>query len=498
MAVDIGPKIGIDGEAEFRRQIQNINQQIKTLASESKAVIAAFEGMEDSEEAVGAKTNVLNRQIEAQEKKLAELRKGLDASAAKYGENDTKTLRWAQAVNEATADLAKMRKQLDNTGEEMEDLSEETGGLTKKLKDLTGIDLGGKLGKGLAVGAAVAGVKELAEGLIGLEESTREYRSIMGTLEVSSQRMGYSAEQTAATYDRFYQVLGDTQTAATATANLQALGLTQEKTTQLVDSAIGAWGKYGDSIPIDGLTEAINETVQVGKVTGIFADVLNFAGKSEDEFNTKLANANSTAERAQIVLDMLSEQGLPNAAEQWRELNGDIVAANDAQNEMQKAMGRLGETIAPAATALLNFGADVIGWLTDKIIYLWDVLSKPPEIDPELMAETNAMIDGSHAMGLNKVPFDGYIAELHKGEMVLPAAQAESLRALMTASPQTPETDFGGIAAGMVNGITTAMGAMGGNYRIEIPFIVNGMEFSRAIIPDLRTAMKSDPEVTSA
>lgn len=498
MAVDIGPKIGIDGEAEFRRQIQNINQQLKTLGSESKAVIAAFEGMEDSEEAIGARTGVLNRQIEAQERKLAELRKGLDASAAKYGENDTKTLRWAQAVNEATADLAKMRNELARTGNEMEDLGDETGGLTGKLKDITGIDLGGKLGKALAVGAAAAGVKELAESLIGLEESTREYRSIMGTLEVSSQRMGYTAEQTAETYDRFYQVLGDTQTAATATANLQALGLTQEKTTQLVDSAIGAWAKYGDSIPIDGLSEAINETIKVGQVTGTFADVLNWAGMSEDEFNTKLANANSTAERAQLVLDTLSEQGLPNAAEQWRNLNGDIVAANDAQNEMQKAMGRLGETIAPAATALLNFGADVIGWLTDKIIYLWDVLSKPPEIDSDLMAETNAFIDGSHAMGLNRVPFDGYIAELHKGEMILPASQAESLRALMTASPSTPETDFSGIAAGMVNGITTAMGGMGGNYRIEIPLVVNGREFSRAIVTDLRTVMKSDPEVTNA
>lgn len=498
MAYDIGPRIGIEGEKDFREALRNINQQIKTLDSEMAYLTEEFNDNADSQEFVTAKTRNLTKQIEAQEQKVKELIKGLTASTELYGANDTKTLQWAQAVNKANADLTKMRNQLARTGNEMEDLSDETGGLTGKLKDLTGIDLSGGLGKALFVGAAVAGVKELAEGLMGLEESTRQYRSTMGSLEVSSSRMGYSAEQTAETYDRLYQVLGDSQASATATANLQAVGLTQEKTTQLVDSAIGAWAKYGDSIPIESLTEAINETIKTGEVTGTFADVLNWAGQSEDEFNTKLQNANGTAERAQAVLDILSEQGLPNAAEEWRTLNEDIKDANESQNNMEQAMGRMGEALEPAATALRNFGAEVIDWLAGKIEALWDILSKPPQIDSDLLAETNAFIDGSHALGLNKVPFDGYIAELHKGEMVLPAGQAESLRALMTASPQTQETDFSGLAAGMVNGITAAMGGMGGNYRIEIPIVVNGREFSRAIVTDLRTVMKSDPEVTNA
>ena len=38
MAVNIGPKIGVDGEAEYRKEINNIIQQAKTLSSEMKAV----------------------------------------------------------------------------------------------------------------------------------------------------------------------------------------------------------------------------------------------------------------------------------------------------------------------------------------------------------------------------------------------------------------------------------------------------------------------------
>mgnify|MGYP000677139777 CR=1 FL=1 len=81
----------------------------------------------------------------------------------------------------------------------------------------------------------------------------------MASLEASSGLAGYSAEQTEEIYEKLFGVLGDDQTAATTTANLQALGLEQNELTELVNGTIGAWAKYGDSIPIDGLAESINE-----------------------------------------------------------------------------------------------------------------------------------------------------------------------------------------------------------------------------------------------
>ena len=80
MPVDIGPRIGIDGEKEFRQQLQNINQQIRTLGSEMKAVTSSFEDGDRSEEALSAQTGVLNRQIDAQRQKLTQLQKGLELS----------------------------------------------------------------------------------------------------------------------------------------------------------------------------------------------------------------------------------------------------------------------------------------------------------------------------------------------------------------------------------------------------------------------------------
>ena len=378
MAVDIGPRIGIDGEKEFRQQLANINQQIRTLGSEMKAVTSSFEDGDRSEEALAAQTDVLNRQIDAQKQKLQQLQKGLDAAADKYGEADTKTLRWAQAVNDARADLNKLESQLKSTSGEVDELGDAMdeaasgGGIMGKLSSLLGGGegglgaLGGVLGKALPVAAITAGVQQLGSAMFDLVESTQEYRTIMASLEQSSQSAGYTTEQTAQTYERLQSVLGDTQTAATATANLQAIGLSQQDLMTVTDAAVGAWARYGDSIPIDGLAESINETIQAGQVTGTFADVLNWAGTSEDDFNAKLEAANSTSERANIVMQELANQGLAQTGQAWIENNQDIVAMNASTDKMDQAMARLGETLAPLAAGIKSLGADAINFLLDQ------------------------------------------------------------------------------------------------------------------------------------
>lgn len=40
--VDIGPRIGIDGEKEFRSQINGIITEMKTLSSEMRLVTSEF------------------------------------------------------------------------------------------------------------------------------------------------------------------------------------------------------------------------------------------------------------------------------------------------------------------------------------------------------------------------------------------------------------------------------------------------------------------------
>lgn len=379
MATDIGARIGIDGEKSFRDSLSAVNAQLKNLGSEMKAVVSSFTGMEDSEESLTAQGKVLERSIQASadkislltgqseraKAKLDELARELDDATRSFGANSTEAIRAQNAynkqvrvvnnlesqINSATADMNKMKRQMDRLGKSADELSDDLQDAGREAKSA------GSSFKDAFAGGVIAGaIQSLVSGIVSLVESTKEYSKIMGTLEVSSQKAGYSAEQTQQTYTQLYGVLGDNQSAATAAANLQALKLSQEQLTQLTDGAIGAWATYGDSIPIDSLAEAINETVKVGQVTGTFADVLNWAGTSEDDFNKKLEATKSESERANLVLQELSKQGLTQAAEAWRENNAELEAANRASAAWEQTTGRLGTALMPLTTNVTNLG----------------------------------------------------------------------------------------------------------------------------------------------
>lgn len=419
-------------------------------------------------------------------------------------------------LDEARSSADKCAKSIDGFGKEAKDAGGDLGGFGKNAKDMLG-----KLGdlKSMLAGGAVAvGVKELTGAIMELEESTREYRQIMGTLETSAEAAGYNAEQTAAAYERLYGVLGDNQSAATTLANLQAIGLGQTDLMTIIDQVTGAWATYGDSIPIDGLAESVNETIQAAKVTGTFADVLNWAGTNEDEFNEKLAACKDKTERANLVMQEMARQGLTQTSEAWRQNNADIVAMNEAQAKWEEATGKLGETLSPAAEALKSFGADAIGWVTDKINdgieAVQGFLGWFKKINQTLnedsmsrveagQAAQRARVDGSHAGGLDRVPFDGYVAQLHRDEAVL-TAQENAVWQGIKAGNLAPARS--GVTAeelrSAVVAAANAAGEMqrdaGGAFTAELTVKTeDGRTLGRYLVPFVRNEEKCNPEVVS-
>ncbi len=363
MATNIGPKIGIDGEAEYRKTINNIIQQANTLASEMKAVTAGFDSSTTAQEKAAAKSTVLTKQIKVQEQRVAELAKMLEAASGKYEENDNKVLGWQQALNNAKADLAKMERELREATEELEDMGDAADDAADPIRRAgNAMDDAGdgafSLGDALKAGGIIEGGKAVLNVVMDLIDRTEESRRIMASLEVSSARAGYTAEETAEGFALLYGVLGDDQSSATALANLQALQLEQRVLLQIINGSVGAWSTYGDSIPIDNLAESINETVQVAKVTGTFADVLNWAGRNEDDFNAKLEACADSSERVTLVLQELTDQGLVELGEAWQRNNQDIVANNNATNDLNRAYARFAEMAAPAVNKGLQAVAD--------------------------------------------------------------------------------------------------------------------------------------------
>ena len=542
----IATRLTLEGEKEYKKELGEVNQEIGLLSDKMKRADAEFRGQANSIEALTTKNDLLREAQQKQIDKIAKLQTAIEDCGEAYGENDEAVMRFKRQLEKAETDLIdlndelssneryldeartsadKCAKSIDEYGKQVKDAAKATDDFNGAGGGKGGIgNLIGQLGslkKMLVGGAVVAGLKAASDAIIGIVDETEEYRKIMGTLETSAQAAGYIAEQTAESYEYLYGVLGDTQTAATTVANLQAIGLAQGDLRGMIDSVIGAWATYGDSIPIDGLAESVNETIQAGQVTGTFADVLNWAGVSEDEFNEKLAAANDSTERAQIVLNQLANQGLPETGKAWRDANADIVAYNESQMKLDEAMGQLGETLAPVAAGLKDVfaegvyaAADAVAWLIEKIqtAINWlkdlnDRISNSKEWKEFTAAESTPAsdyqalldsykIDGSHAAGLYRVPYDGYVAELHRGERVLTSGEADAYNALEryggTGRTMTAQ-DFRASLAQAVN----AMAAINRNMKVTVvsTMNVNGKEFYRETIEDLRTVNRSTPEV---
>ena len=378
---DVGAVIGIDGEKQFRDSLRAIDSDLNALNSRMDATVDAFEGMEDSEEAVTEKSKILASTIDAQERKISLLTSEYDRSRAKlddlgkalenarreFGESSVEAgkaqnayNRQVTAVNKLETQLNKAQKELNSTKREMRDLGNAAAESSKDI-ETAGTKIAG-MGKALGGGLIVGGVTALAGSLRDLVSASAEYNKVIGSLEVSSESAGYSASETAEAYNMLYGMLGDRQQAVTALSNLQAMGLAQEDLLKMIDISAGAWAKYGDSIPIDGLSEAINETVRVGKITGNLADVFNWGeGASEDEFNERLAQTASEAERVQLIMSELSAQGLPALAQGWRDNNSALVELNIAQSELDGNLARLGELATPLVASFTGAMGKLVG-----------------------------------------------------------------------------------------------------------------------------------------
>lgn len=408
---DIGPRIGIKGESEFNAQIKKINNSLREYGSEMKALSAEFEQNENSQEALIAKSRVYEKQLDAQSQKMKTLQSQYDKEVAKLrelgdeysrlkaemGENSAEAGKAEAAFNKQADTVSKLKvamnetegyinklnnsisknsQMLDEIGNGARDASNDLEKLGDSAKDADdSLDDIASATKAEALSSLADGISSAGEAMRSMVDESKEYLKIMGQLEASSKNLGYTTKETEQTYMQLYGVLGDNQTAATATANLQALGLEQGQLVQMTDAAIGAWAQYGDSIPIDSLAEAINETAQTGKVTGTFADVLNWAGTSEDAFNEKLQSTSDKTERANMILQEMAKQGLIKSAEGFRENNAALVESNEAQAKYEEAMSKLAEAIMPAVSNAMELAAGAI----EKITGFFSTLPEPAQ-----------------------------------------------------------------------------------------------------------------------
>lgn len=353
----IKSQIILEGEKEYRSACKGINTSLREIGSEMKLATAEFGDNAESIDALTRKQDILKKSLEEQAKKakaaedaLKKMRDGgIEPTNPAYQKMQT-------ALNNTKADMVKIQKEIDDTSEK----------LKKSKIDWESVgETVGKVGKAIGAGVAAMGaaIGAAAGAFLGLAESTCEARENMGKLETGFTTAGHSAEDAKNTYTELYGILGDDGQATEAAAHLAKLTNNEKELATWTDIATGVYATFGDSLPIENLTEAANETAKTGAITGGLADALNWAGVSEDEFQASLDKCSTEQERQALITETLN--GLySDAAKKYREVNGDIIDAQKATASLNSAMAELGAIAEPIVTKLKQLAADLLQQIT--------------------------------------------------------------------------------------------------------------------------------------
>lgn len=106
------------------------------------------------------------------------------------------------------------------------------------------------------VTALIGAIGDAIGSLVGLADATREYREDMAKLETAFTTSGHSAETAKGVYSDFYKILGESDRSVEAANHLAELTSNEQELAKWSDIAAGVTAKFGDSLPIEGLTEA--------------------------------------------------------------------------------------------------------------------------------------------------------------------------------------------------------------------------------------------------
>lgn len=378
----IGVAMGLD-VTDLKAGLSEANKQIQLANSEFKAASSGMDDWTKSAEGIRLKTTQLSTVLDLQKKKLAGLEAEYEQVVATQGENSEAARKLkVQINNQQTAinNTARELKNYETTLEGVEDGSidlenvtlragraiEKTGQQAEKAEGgFTVLKGAVATFAGNVLTSLVSGCKNAISSLFGLSQATQEYREDLGKLETAWESAGKSTELATETYKNFYSVLGEEDRSVEAVNHLAKFVDTEQDMAKWTDICTGVWGTFGDSLPIEGLTEAANETAKVGKVTGPLADALNWAGVNEDKFNESLAKCNSEQERASLITETLN--GLyGEAAENYKENNASIIEARKATSDLKDTQAELGEKMEPLTTKLTE------GWnkILTKILEL--------------------------------------------------------------------------------------------------------------------------------
>lgn len=356
MATQIGPKIGIDGEKEYRQQINQIIQQTKTLDSAMNRTASEWSKNTSQMTKNKAVAQNLVQQIELQKQKLQQMNTMLDASVAKYGENATATLKWQSAVNDTTASLNKMEQELKelNNAANFSSLSTKFADMGQKMQNmgdkLTAI--GTKMTTSITLPLAAAGAA-MTKFASDTEESRNKVEVVFGSMADSVKQFAEEA------LNAYGLAEGSAlQMASTFGAMATSMGLSEQQAASMSTSLTGL---AADMASFYNVSTDIAQTSLQGVFTGETEALKKFGvvmtQTNLEEFAKKFGKAYDEMSQGEKVMTRYAY-----VLSATKDAQGDFARTSDGtansfrvlQESLKELAAALGEQLLPIITPIVQ------------------------------------------------------------------------------------------------------------------------------------------------
>ena len=376
---EIRTTLALDGENEYKKALSEAQRGLRVLGSELKLASAEFETNGDKQAFLTAKSQTLRSEIAQQEEIVKSLEGAVKDAGEKYGETAKATDDYQIKLNSAKATLEKMRRELDATDREAQDLGRDSVRVGRQLEDGIGDgadqakesleSMAAQMKQSLeeiksssfvtAAGSAWNMAQGVYQGLSELEESSREYNRTLAIFKQNVEDDGFDYEWAKGKADEVASITGSIESALSGVRALTQTGWNSDEITEAINNIVGACLKY-DGTTFDGLAQSIQETISKGEATGQFAKVIESMGYDVNEFNEAMKNAETPTGKLQVALAYLTANGLVETKKNFEQNNEQIIKARTASNYLKEAWADLAETLEPLTTSGISTFTELI------------------------------------------------------------------------------------------------------------------------------------------
>lgn len=380
---DIGPKISVEGEKEYRQQMQNIIARQKEYAAELKSTTASMDENTSAEQRASSVASVLRKQIAAKTEAISAQNLVLQKAVLKYGESSTEASKLRTSIYNTNAELLNLKGRLHDAENGLGEFASKADDAKGSLDGLTNTDAGSGMFDGLqsavTKGSIAANLFSTVSGKI-IEAGKQvvstgvQYNAQLEQYQTALTNMLGSEAEAVALLDEIKQDAAKTpfDTAGLVKANelLISTGIDAEssrRTILALGDAVSATG--GGNEELSRMAQNLQQIQNAGKATS--ADIKQFAYAGIDVYGILADYTGKTAEEVQkmtVTYDLLSNALISAADEGGRYFNS-MSTQSETLNGQWSTLKDNATQLAGLMTGDLTDGIKVvIGHMNDLTV----------------------------------------------------------------------------------------------------------------------------------